>query len=125
MRTPIMDRLIFRDMRSIVGGRVRLLLSGGAPLSADTHDFVRCALSLPLVQGYGLTESCACASIMDRGDLSTGSSGPPLQGVQIRLVNWEEGGYRVTDKPHPRGEVILGKTHFIQQNLSLLRASVF
>merc|ERR1712210_135987 len=31
-----------------------------------------------------------------------------LQGVQIRLINWEEGGYRVTDKPQPRGEVILG-----------------
>ena len=79
MQTPIMDRLIFRDMRSIVGGRVRLLLSGGAPLSADTHDFVRCALSLPLVQGYGLTESCACCSIMDAVEQSTGRTGPPLQ----------------------------------------------
>ena len=51
-------------MRAIVGGRIRLLLSGGAPLSPQTHDFVRCALCLPLVQGYGLTESCACGNIM-------------------------------------------------------------
>ena len=55
-------------MRAIVGGRIRLLLSGGAPLSPDTHDFVRCALCLPLVQGYGLTESCACGNIMVRFD---------------------------------------------------------
>merc|ERR1719232_816927 len=59
METPILDLLIFKKMREIVGGRIRLLLSGGAPLSPDTHDFVRCALGLPLVQGYGLTESCA------------------------------------------------------------------
>ena len=36
-----------------------------------------------------------------------GGVGPPLQGVQIRLVNWEEGGYRVTDSP-PRGEIVIG-----------------
>ena len=51
MRTPILDYLIFKKMRALVGGRIRLLLSGGAPLSPDTHDFVRNALSLPLVQG--------------------------------------------------------------------------
>ena len=51
MNTPILDRLIFKNMRAIVGGRIRLLLSGGAPLSPGTHDYVRCALGLPLVQG--------------------------------------------------------------------------
>ena len=50
MPTPILDFLIFKKMRAIVGGKIRLLLSGGAPLSPDTHDFVRCALDLPLVQ---------------------------------------------------------------------------
>jgi long-chain acyl-CoA synthetase len=103
MYTPILDAVIFKNMRAIVGGRIRFLLSGGAPLSPDTHDYVRCALSLPLVQGYGLTESCACATIMDNDDWSTGSAGPPLQGVMIKLINWEEGNYRVTDEPNPRG----------------------
>ena len=122
-------------MRAIVGGRIRLLLSGGAPLSPDTHDFVRCALCLPLVQGYGLTESCACGNIMvslisssvfslrswklvetfknvmvlfqDSDDWSTGAAGPPLQGVQIRLINWDEGNYTVEDEPNPRGKKVL------------------
>ena len=34
--------------------------------------------------------------------------GPPVQGVHLRLVNWEEGNYRVSDKPHPRGEIYIG-----------------
>ena len=108
-KTPILDFLVFRNVQSLVGGKIRLMLSGGAPLSQETHEYIRTAFGVELVQGYGLTESCACASIMDSGDLSVGTSGPPLQGVKIRLVNWEEGGYRITDKPVPRGEIILGK----------------
>jgi len=108
MNTPILDALIFKNMRAIVGGRIRLLLSGGAPLSPDTHDFVRCALGLPLVQGYGLTESCACGTIMDSDEISTGAAGPPLQGVQIQLINWDEGNYTVHDQPNPRGEIVIG-----------------
>ncbi len=38
---------------------------------------------------------------------SVGGVGPPLQGVQIKLVNWEEGGYRASDTP-PRGEIYIG-----------------
>jgi len=41
-------------------------------------------------------------------DLSIGRVGPPLYSNNIRLVSWEEGGYTVTDKPFPRGEIILG-----------------
>jgi hypothetical protein len=42
-------------------------------------------------------------------DNSTGRVGPPLEEVKIKLVNWEEGSYRVTDKPLPRGEIHVGK----------------
>ena len=104
MTTPLLDYLIFKKMRDLVGGRIRRMLSGGAPLSSDTHDFVRNALSVPLVQGYGLTETCACATIMDSDELTTGLVGPPLLGVQVSLINWEEGSYRVTDSPRPRGK---------------------
>jgi len=105
--TPLLDFFIFRNVRALVGGRIRVMLSGGAPLSSETHEFIRVCLSVPLVQGYGLTESCACACIMDDCQISTGGVGPPLQGVQIKLVNWEEGGYRVTDS-RPRGEIVIG-----------------
>ena len=42
--TPIMDYLIFRSIRSLVGGRVRAIMSGGAPLAPDTHDYLKSVL---------------------------------------------------------------------------------
>ena len=106
--TPIMDRLIFRSIRALVGGRVRAIMSGGAPLAPDTHDYLKTVLGCPILQGYGLTETCVCAAIMRMDENVTGTVGPPVQGVRIQLVNWEEGNYRVTDQPHPRGEILIG-----------------
>jgi len=106
--TPIMDRLIFKSVRMLLGGRVKLLLSGGAPLSPETHNYIRTCIGCPLLQGYGLTETSACASLMQLDELSTGRVGPPCQGISIRLENWEEGNYKVTDQPYPRGEILIG-----------------
>ena len=39
--TPVMDRLIFRAVRNLIGGRVRVILTGGAPLSPESHDYIR------------------------------------------------------------------------------------
>lgn len=41
-------------------------------------------------------------------DLSVGSVGPPLDGIRIKLIDWEEGHCLTTDKPNPRGEVVIG-----------------
>ena len=55
-----------------------------------------------------MTETTACATLMQMDEHSTGRVGPPVQGVNIRLENWEEGNYRVTDRPRPRGEILVG-----------------
>eukprot|EP00092_Neocalanus_flemingeri_P017052 GFUD01018440.1.p1 GENE.GFUD01018440.1~~GFUD01018440.1.p1 ORF type:complete len:721 (+),score=167.25 GFUD01018440.1:139-2301(+) len=106
--TPIMDKLIFKNVRLLLGGRIRLILSGGAPLNPESHDFIRSCFGCPVLQGYGLTETTACATVMTLDENSTGRVGPPVHGINIRLKNWEEGNYRVTDKPRPRGEVLIG-----------------
>ena len=49
--TPIMNKLIFSKFRAMVGGRVRVLLSGGAPLAEESHQFIRTALCTALHQG--------------------------------------------------------------------------
>ena len=49
-------RLVFSKVRAILGGEVRTILSGGAPLSADTQEFMNVSFCFPVMQGYGLTE---------------------------------------------------------------------
>ena len=49
--TPMMNAIIFSKMKSVVGGRLRVLLSGGAPLADDAHAFIRTCLSITLLQG--------------------------------------------------------------------------
>lgn len=64
--TPLVNRIIFNKIRKLVGGNVRLMACGGAPLAPDTHEFVRTCLCCPLLQGYGLTETAACAAVQLR-----------------------------------------------------------
>ena len=45
---------------------------------------------------------------MENFDLNTDTVGRPMTGVEVRLEDWEEGNYKVTDRPNPRGEIILG-----------------
>lgn len=91
-----------------MGGRVRLVMSGGAPLSPDTHELIKTCLCVQVIQGYGLTETCSAATVMDMHDASLGRVGAPATNVDIRLINWEEGHYRISDRPHPRGEICVG-----------------
>ena len=86
------------------------MICGGAPLSPESHEFIRSCMGCPLLQGYSLTETSGCATGMTLDENSTGRVGPPIHGVIIRLENWEEGNYRVTDKL-PRGEILIGGGH--------------
>lgn len=106
--TPIIDLVICRKVNQMLGGRVKLIACGGAPLSPETHEFIQAILNVNIVQGYGLTETTASATLMDIHDLDACVAGAPLKDVFIRLIDWEEGNYRVTDKPLPRGEVVIG-----------------
>uniref|UniRef100_A0A8C1RSP4 long-chain-fatty-acid--CoA ligase n=1 Tax=Cyprinus carpio TaxID=7962 RepID=A0A8C1RSP4_CYPCA len=106
--TPLCDRLVFRKVRSLLGGNMRVLLSGGAPLSAATQRFMNICFCCPVGQGYGLTETCGAGTISDLADYSTGRVGAPLVCSEFMLKDWEEGGYFSTDKPNPRGEILIG-----------------
>merc|ERR1719192_1616642 len=107
-RTPMVDRIVFNKIKSLLGGRMRFAITGGAPLSPETHEFIRVCLGLTLVQGYSLTETTCSGTCMEWGDSSVGKVGAPMAGMEIKLVNWEEGNYLVKDSPRPRGEIIIG-----------------
>uniref|UniRef100_A0A8C2WVH5 long-chain-fatty-acid--CoA ligase n=1 Tax=Cyclopterus lumpus TaxID=8103 RepID=A0A8C2WVH5_CYCLU len=106
--TPLCDSLVFKRVRALLGGNMRVLLSGGAPLSAATQRFMNICLCCPVGQGYGLTETCGAGTISEIWDYSTGRVGAPLVCSEIKLKDWEEGGYYSTDKPNPRGEIVIG-----------------
>jgi long-chain acyl-CoA synthetase len=81
------DRIIFRRLRArIFGRRVRFLVSGGAPISKELLEFFH-ALGLLILEGYGLTETSAPATINRPDDYRFGSVGKPLPGVEIKLAD--------------------------------------
>ncbi|RWS22976.1 Long-chain-fatty-acid--CoA ligase 3-like protein [Leptotrombidium deliense] len=106
--TPIVNFLICRRVQRLFGGRLQYIVSGSAPISPDTHDFIRSCFNVKLAQGYGLTETAAGATVMDFNDWSVGRVGPPLFGLKIKLQDWPEGKYSIHDKPNPRGEIVIG-----------------
>jgi len=106
--TPIVDKIVFNKIKALLGGKVTCAITGGAPLSPETHEFIRVCLGLTLIQGYSMTESSCSGTCMTPDELSTGRVGPPRAGMEVKLINWEEGNYRVTDRPNPRGEICIG-----------------
>ena len=94
-----------------LGGRVKLMISGGAPLLQDVKNFMKIVMCCPLVEGYGLTESCAGGFLTDNEDYTVGHSGVLALTLSFKLVNVSELDYRVTDKEEgklsPRGEICL------------------
>jgi len=78
--------VIFNKTKKALGGRVRFCITGGAPISKDTLQFVVCALA-PVAQGYGATETSAASTLTMVEDLTVGHVGPPLGTAAIRLVD--------------------------------------
>ncbi|CAG2179024.1 unnamed protein product, partial [Oppiella nova] len=107
-RCPIVNSLVCRKVREQLGGRLDIVIAGGAPLNPTTQSHIKALLDVILVQGYGATETLGAVLCMDSEDLSYGRVGGPLSGVKLRLSDWDEGGYHTSDTPYPRGEIVIG-----------------
>ena len=81
---PLLDRLIARPLRAQFGGRLRVAVSGGAPLS---QPIARCFLGLgvPIVQGYGMTETSPVVAANAPDDNDPATVGRPLVGVEAKI----------------------------------------
>ncbi|CAN7090606.1 unnamed protein product [Brassica rapa subsp. narinosa] len=110
---PIFDKIVFKKVKEGLGGRVRLILSGAAPLAAHIESFLRVVACAHVLQGYGLTESCGGTFVSIPNELQMlGTVGPPVPNVDIRLESVPEMGYDALASK-PRGEIcIRGKTLF-------------
>lgn len=99
--SALADHLVFRSLKSATGGRLRAGISGGAKLSDETWNFLDTVL-VPILQGYGMTESIGMCSLLPPEIANVGSSGLPMPSVEIKLRDVEEAGYRSVNVP-PQG----------------------
>jgi long-chain acyl-CoA synthetase len=102
--TPFYNKKVFSVPRSVMGGRVYAMLSGGGPLSQSTQEFINVVFGM-VIQGWGMTETVCCGGIQRTGNLDYDSVGQILKTEEVQLLDTEA--YKHTDKPEPRGEVLL------------------
>uniref|UniRef100_A0A0N4ZWQ2 long-chain-fatty-acid--CoA ligase n=1 Tax=Parastrongyloides trichosuri TaxID=131310 RepID=A0A0N4ZWQ2_PARTI len=95
--TPILDKIVFKPIVDLLGGRVNTIVCGGATLDQDLQRFVQIATNVNFIHGYGATEGCA-VSLSSPYDITTGNVGGPLKSTNVMITNWEEGGYSIKNK---------------------------
>ncbi|TNN66007.1 Long-chain-fatty-acid--CoA ligase 1 [Liparis tanakae] len=86
-RDSIWDRLIFRKVQASLGGRVRLMLTGAAPISPTVLTFLRAAIGCQFYEGYGQTECTAGCTMTMPGEWNAGHVGAPLPCNSVKLVD--------------------------------------
>ena len=79
------SRLVYQKIRQGFGGRSRAYFSGGAPLGKDMAEWF-CAMGIPIMEGYGLTETSPTLSVNRRGAFKIGSVGKVNDGLQLKIA---------------------------------------
>jgi long-chain acyl-CoA synthetase len=100
VRYRLADRLVFSKLQARLGGRIRVLVSGAAPLSKEIARFFAAA-GLPILEGYGLTESSAANFVNRPGALKIGTVGQALGDLEVKTD--EDGEVLLRGTPIMRG----------------------
>ncbi|GLW72956.1 long-chain-fatty-acid--CoA ligase [Kitasatospora phosalacinea] len=85
IRHAVFDRLVYGKLRAALGGRCRYAISGGAPLGERLGHFYR-GIGFVVLEGYGLTESCAATAFNPHDRPKIGTVGQPLPGSAVRIA---------------------------------------
>lgn len=85
MHHTFYDKLIFNKMTKMLGGKVKVMVTGSAPISPDVINFLKVCFCAPICEGYGQTESSAASCATFQNDNKAGHVGGPLTSVKIKL----------------------------------------
>lgn len=85
IKHAVFDKLVYSKLRGAMGGRIRYAVSGGAPLGTRLGHFYR-GIGVVILEGYGLTETTAPATVNLPSKIKIGTVGPPLPGVAVRIA---------------------------------------
>lgn len=99
----LMD-ILFSKFRAALGGRIRLIVSGGAPILPEVYVMIRSTLTPNVIQGYGLTEICASGCVQEVGAVNPGDVGPVAVGIEMKLCKVDGLNYDPLGTP-PTGEI--------------------
>jgi long-chain acyl-CoA synthetase len=83
---PVLDRLVRAKLRRRFGGRLKAMVSGGAPLNPEIGSFF-VALGVRLLQGYGQTEAAPVIACNSPARIKIDTVGPPLDGVRVKIAD--------------------------------------
>jgi long-chain acyl-CoA synthetase len=86
LQRPLADRLVFAKIREGIGGRIRYLVSGSAPLGVVIAEFFQ-GVGLPIVEGYGLTETAPILTVNPPDAPRAGTVGKAVPGVELRIAD--------------------------------------
>ena len=107
----VLDKLVFKKLRAVIGGRFACTVSGGGALPLDIDRFFN-YIGIKVLEGYGMTESSPVLSVRTFEKLVIGTVGLPYPNTEIRIIDHETGDilYPNPDKPH-NGKGLRGEIH--------------
>src|SRR5204863_8408206 len=76
---------LYQNVRNLFGGRIRQCVTGAAPISKEILEFFY-ACGVPILEGYGMTETSTVATVNTLEDFRYGSVGKPLEGVEVKIA---------------------------------------
>ncbi|KAF0025713.1 hypothetical protein F2P81_022594 [Scophthalmus maximus] len=112
----IWDKLIFHKVQESLGGRVRVMVTGAAPISPSVLNFLRAALGCQIFEAYGQTECTAGCTFTMPGDATSGHVGAPLPCNIVKLVDVEEMNYFASNGEGEVKDVHLHPEQFTIEN---------